>query len=302
MSDSSDPVAQDAPGLQTDGGYEGGYGLLPEAPSITGHEQLRPIVRTEYRLAVRNRWALALTAIFLVFSLGLVTFSGSNVSPAGFDRTVASLAILAIYLVPLVALAFGYDAIVGEEQTGWLQVLFALPLARHLIVVGTFVGRFVVLASAIIIGFGIAGGMLLFEFGFAGFERYVGFMLATVALGGVFLAIAILISSVAREKTHALGVSLVAWAWFVLVSDLLSLGVIAAVSVPDWVVSAMILANPASVYRVLVLGGLGAGGEAGFAAILAEMTVSPGLLVVALLAWIAIPVTIGGLLVGRRRL
>lgn len=302
MSDSNDGVAPDAPGLETDGGYESQHGFTSAASTGRSRNQLGTIVVTEYRLAVRNRWALALTAIFLVFSLGLVTFSGSNVSPAGFDRTVASLATLAIYLVPLVALAFGYDAIVGEEQTGWLQVLFALPLARHLIVIGTFIGRFVIFASAIIIGFGITGAMLLLDFGFAGFERYVGFMVATIALGGVFLAVAILISSVAREKTHALGVSLVAWAWFVLVSDLLSLGVIAAISVPDWVVSAMVLANPASVYRVLVLGGLGAGGEAGFAAILAEMTVSSGLLVVALVAWMVVPVAIGSLLVGRRRL
>lgn len=302
MSDPSDRIATDAPGLKPDGGYERTHSMGMATTSGGRRSQLRAILVTEYRLAVRNRWALALTGIFLVFSLGLVTFSGSAVSPAGFERTVASLAVLAIYLVPLAALAFGYDTIVGGEHTGWLQVLFALPLARHLIVIGTFLGRFVVLASAIVIGFGIAGGMLLLDFGVAGFEGYVMFMIATVALGAVFLGLAVLISTLAAEKTHALGVSLVAWAWFVLVSDLLSLGVIAAFTVPERIVAAMVVANPASVYRVLVLGALGAGGEAGFAAILAQLTISPGLLVVALIGWIIVPVGLAAALIGRRRL
>lgn len=302
MSDQSDRLAEDAPSLEPDGGFEQARPLATGGTASERLDQLRAIVGTEYRLAVRNRWAIALTAIFLVFTLGLVTFSGSNVSPAGFDRTVASLAVLAIYLVPLVALAFGYDAIVGGEETGWMQVLFALPVARHLIVLGTFLGRLVVLACAIVIGFGIAGGMLLADFGLAGFEVYVGFMLATIGLGAAFLAIAVLISSVAAEKTHALGLALVAWAWFVLLSDLLSLGVIAAFAVPEWIASAMVLANPASVYRVLVLGALGAGGEAGFAAILAEMAVSTPVLLVAFVGWVLVPAALAGVLVGRRRL
>ncbi|EMA64124.1 hypothetical protein C470_02395, partial [Halorubrum distributum JCM 13561] len=38
---------------------------------------------TEYRLAVRSRWALALTALFVVFGGVMLTFSGSAVGPAG---------------------------------------------------------------------------------------------------------------------------------------------------------------------------------------------------------------------------
>ncbi|OYR81298.1 ABC transporter permease, partial [Halorubrum ezzemoulense] len=70
---------------------------------------------TEYRLAVRSRWALALTALFVVFGGVMLTFSGSAVGPAGAERVVASLTSLAAYLVPLAALALGYDAIVGRE-------------------------------------------------------------------------------------------------------------------------------------------------------------------------------------------
>ncbi|AEH36397.1 ABC transporter permease [Halopiger xanaduensis] len=298
-----------------DGGYTTAMAPDTDADVETVHEsetddlesgawyrQLLVVAETEYRLAVRGRWAIALTAIFAAFALGLTTFSGASVSPEGFERTVGSLAVLAVYLVPLVALAFSYDVIVGRKESGWLQTLFSLPVDRAWIVVGAAAGRAVVLASATIIGFGVAGGFLLREYGLDGFDAYATFMLGAVGLGLVFLAVGVLVSTLAREKTHALGVSLLAWAWFVLVHDLLALGLIGALELSETAVSAMLLANPTGVFRALVLGSLGAGGNAGFASVLAESGLSTGVLSGALLAWIAVPIAIAALAIRRRRL
>lgn len=273
-----------------------------ESDSGTWYHQLAILAETEYRLAIRGRWAIAMTAIFAAFALGLTTFSGVSVSPDGFDRTVASLAVLAVYLVPLVALAFSYDAVVGREVSGWLHTLFALPVDRGLIVLGTSVGRGIVLSSAAIIGFGVAGFFLLLEFGIAGFDTYVGFMLATVGVGLAFLAIGVLVSTLVSEKTHALGLALLVWAWFVLVHDLIALGIIAAFDLSDVAVSAMLLVNPTGIFRALVLGSLGAAGDAGFAAVLAESGLSTGVLSGALLAWIVLPIACATVVVRRRRL
>ncbi|WP_265109729.1 ABC transporter permease [Halosolutus halophilus] len=291
-----------------DGGYEAETGT--EAAIATGlaaesgrwYRQLFVVAETEYRLAIRSRWAIALTAIFAAFALGLTTFSGSAVSPQGFERVVASLAVLAVYLVPLVAFAFSYDAVVGREESGWLQTLFALPVSRSWVVLGTLLGRATVLASATIVGFGVAGGFLLLEYGLAGFDAYVGFLLGTVGLGLAVLAIGVLLSTIAREKTHALGIALLAWAWFVLVHDLLGLGLVAAFGLSETAVSAMVVANPTAVFRALVLGALGAGGEAGFAAVIASSGLSTGVLVAALLAWIVVPTALATIAVRRRRL
>ena len=285
-----------------DGGYETATAAVPAVDRRDGPRQALVVAETEYRLAVRGRWAVALVGLFAAFALGLTTFSGASVSPDGFERTVASLAVLAVYLVPLAALAFGYDAVVGREERGWLQALFALPMSRAGIVVGTFLGRGIVVAGATILGFGIAGAFLLAEFGLAGFDAYVGFLLAAVGLGLSFLAIAVLLSTIAREKTHALGLALLAWAWFVLVHDLLALGLIAAFALPDAVLSAFVLANPAAVFRTLVLGVLGAGGDAGFAAALAQAGLSSGVLVAALVVWIVVPTALAAVCIRRRRL
>lgn len=256
---------------------------------------------TEYRLAVRSRWAIALAGLFTLFGAMILTFSGSAVGPEGLERVVASLASLAVYLIPLASLAFGYDAIVGREADGWLAVVFSLPIARRDVVVGTYLGRLLTLTGAVVVGFGFTGVLVLREFGAAYWGSYLRFLVAAIVLAAAFLAIATLVSTIAREKTHALGAALLVWVWFVLIHDLLSLGFVAAFSLPDAALSALVLANPASVFRVLVLSGLGAT-TGGFADALAGTALSTGVLAATLLAWCVLPIAAAAILIDRRRL
>ena len=71
----------------------------------------------ELRVGTRNRWVLLAASILLLFAL-VLGFLGSG--PTGTIKTdplvvtVASLATLSVYLVPLIALLLSYDAIAGE--------------------------------------------------------------------------------------------------------------------------------------------------------------------------------------------
>ncbi|RLM70707.1 ABC transporter permease [Halorubrum sp. Atlit-8R] len=257
---------------------------------------------TEYRLAVRSRWALALTGLFVAFGGVVLTFSGSAVGPAGAERVVASLTSLAAYLVPLTALALGYDAIVGREDEGWLAVVFSLPVRRSEVVAGTYLGRLAVLAGATLLGFGFSGALIVREFGVAELPAFLGFLGGAVGAGAAFLALALLLSTVAREKTHALGAALLAWVWFVLGHDLLALGVVAAADLPGAALSALVLSNPVSAFRVLVLSGLGTTAGGGFTAVLAGSGLSTAALALSLVAWAVVPAAAAGVLVRRRRL
>lgn len=282
---------------------DGGYGTDAPHPIVDrptgGRWRTLALAAVEYRLAVRGRWALALAGLFAAFALAMATFSGASVAPAGYDRTVASLAALAVYLVPLAALAFGYDAVVGRAESGWLDVLFALPVARWRVVCASYLGRAAVFVAATVLGFGLPGLLLLWEFGLGGWPTYVGFVLAVAGVGLAFLSIALLVSTIVAEKAHALGLSLLAWAWFVLVHDLLALGVISAFDLPDAAITAMVLSNPASVFRVLALAPLSTAADGGFAADLAASGLSVGILAAALVAWIVLPLALAAALIGR---
>lgn len=263
--------------------------------------QVGVVARQEYRLSIRNRWALALAGLFGLFAVLVVAFGGSEVGPGRLDAVIVSLASLATYLLPLAALVFGYDTIVGAHDDGWLDVVFALPTSRARVVVGKYLGRAVVLAAAVVLGFGGAGVLLAFLAGWMAWSLLLVFLVGAVGVGLAFLAVSVLVSTVAREKTHALGLSLLVWVWFVFVHDLLALGVVAALEVSDRVVSAFVLLNPAAVFRVLVLTQVRTTGG-GMAAVFADASLSMPVLLLALVAWSVVPLAAASVLVDRRSL
>lgn len=292
---------------ETDGGYvtDAAADVVTSEETVQGRSatirQLAIMGHLEYRLALRSRWAYALAGLFALFGLMLATFSGSAVGPEGIERFVASLASLAVYLIPLAALAFGYDTVVGRDDEGWLAVVFSLPVSRWQVVVGSYFGRALVLACATIIGFSVVGAILIRDHGVTAWSAFATFLVAAVGLGLAFLAIAVLVSSLARAKTHALGLVLIIWLWFILIHDLIALGVVAALSLPEAVLTGLVLANPADVFRVIVLSQLGTTAGGGIDAAVAETGLSMSLLVGSLVAWIVVPVAIAAFVIRRRR-
>lgn len=286
---------------QPDGGIAVQHGPS-SSKSIQNRNQLWTIARLEYQLAIRNKWALALVGLFTFFSLILATFSGSAVGPDGTERIVVSLTNLAVYLIPLAALAFGYDAIVGRQESGWLATVFALPVSRAAVVIGSYLGRLFVLAGAIIIGFGAVGILLLRDFGPTSWNVFIVFLSTAIGTGAVFLALAYLISSLAREKTHALGVSLLVWVWFILVYDLLTLGLVASFDFPDPMLTGFVLSNPVSIFRVSVLSQVESATAGGFSAAVANTDLSIGLLAISLIFWIIVLIWSASWAIKRRRL
>lgn len=259
------------------------------------------IADQEVRLSFKNRWVAALTGLITVLAGFLILFSGSSIGPSSFSALLVSLTSLGTYLIPLVALVFGYDAIVGSAENGWLNVVFALPVSRSTAVVGTYLGRAVVLAGSTAIGFGIAAVLLIVYLGVFDVGVYGLFLITAVLLGLSLLSVAFLVSTVAAEKTHALGFSLLAWLWFVLIHDLVALGVIAAVTLPTEVLSAFILANPVDIFRVIILESVNARGG-GFAEVFATTDLSVPILFVGLLVWILLPLGVSSHLIDRRSL
>src|SRR5581483_9547497 len=106
--------------------------------------ELRPILviaRKEFWDRLRNRWVLAIAAIFTVFALVIAYFGAAQGGAVGFqnmDVTIVSLVSLVIYIVPLIALILGYDAVVGEGERGTLDLLLSQPLTRLELLLGKY--------------------------------------------------------------------------------------------------------------------------------------------------------------------
>ena len=91
--------------------------------------QILTLAAKEFRDRMRNRWVLAVALVFTVFSLVITYFGGAQQGTIGLrsiEFTIASLVSLVIYLIPLIALLLGFDAIVGERERGSLDLLLAI--------------------------------------------------------------------------------------------------------------------------------------------------------------------------------
>jgi Cu-processing system permease protein len=261
--------------------------------------QIWNIARKELSDGLRNRWLLAISLLFAVLAVGIAWLGAAASGQLGFTSipaTIASLASLATFLVPLIALLLAYDAIVGEDEGGTLMLLLTYPLGRGQLLLGKFVGHGLILALATLIGFGCAAlaiavlvedvelGLLAWAFG--------RFMLSSTLLGWVFLAMAYVLSSAASEKSSAAGLALGLWFLFVLVFDLalLALLVLSEGKFNPDLLPWLLLLNPADVYRLINLSGFEGGGSAvGVMALGGDLPVDGLLLWLCLLLWVGAP-------------
>ncbi len=221
------------------------------------------ISANEFRIAVRNRWALLATLLMLAFSLAL-TFAGAGPTAAlGVDLltvAVASMTTLAVYLTPLLALLIAFDAIAGEVERGTLALLLTYPVRRGEIVLGKFLAHLAVLALAMVTGFG-AAGLAALAVGEAGTESLLALgrlILGSVLLGATFLAIGYALSSVSRSVAGAAGAAVGAWLVLVVLYDLGLLGAVVfdaggtfTRSVFPW----LLVLNPADAFRLWNISG-----------------------------------------------
>ncbi|CAJ0776232.1 ABC transporter permease [Ralstonia holmesii] len=218
--------------------------------------QIGIVIAKEFHDRIRNRWVLAVTTVLTAFALVIAYFGAAQqgeVGLRGMEVTIASLVSLVIYLVPLIALILGFDAIVGERERGSLDLLLSMPITRVELLLGKYLGLAAALACSTVVGFGVVGILLAVKLPLAAMYHYAGFMLSSVLLGMAFLSLALLVSVIAADRTRASGVAIALWFFFVLVFDLLLLGALIATGgkLGSDALPYLMLLNPADIFRIL---------------------------------------------------
>ena len=257
--------------------------------------QVAALANKELRDRLRNRWVLAVAVVFAVFSLVISYFGGAEqgtLGPRSIEFVITSLVSLVIYLIPLIALLLGFDAVVGERERGSLDLLLALPITRVELLLGKYLGLAAALTLSTLGGFALMAGLLWRQFGGPGLYQAVGFVLSSVLLGLVFLSLALLVSVVSRERTRASGAAIALWFGFVLVFDLLLLGVLVASggAFGGQALAYLLLFNPTDIFRILNVFSLDQlRGMHGLVSIVPPALGNPWAMGAAMLAWIAAP-------------
>jgi Cu-processing system permease protein len=183
------------------------------------------IARQELTINVRNKWTLMFAVVFgiLVLSISYVGMMAEGFSGMqNFTRTSASILNLILYIIPLVALVMGTLSFTGDK--GSMELLFSQPISRGEIVLGKLLGVFSSLTLSTLIGFALAGSVIVGTAGTDGLAQYAMFVLLSLMLALIFVGIAVFIATISHRKSRAFGITLFLWFFFVLFYDLLAIG------------------------------------------------------------------------------
>lgn len=257
----------------------------------------RALVWHELLERTRDRWVVVISMLFALLASGVGLYGRSAEAEVA-KLTGPSLVTLASLLVPLVALVLSHDAIVGERERNTLGLLLSLPVGRFEVIAAKLLGRSLALAAAV--GLGLGSAMLVSDPD--GARTLLVLMGPTLLLGLAFLSLGLLISTLTRRQATAASVVVVVWFGLVFFYDLGILGllVISDGGLPQSAVSALVVGNPAGLYRVQMMHEF-AGSD-----VLQELGLTTGLpggVATWLLwgAWLLLPAAISGALLSRRK-
>ncbi|MCH7869566.1 MAG: ABC transporter permease [Myxococcales bacterium] len=257
----------------------------------------RALIWHELLERMRDRWVVVISILFALLASGVGLYGRSAEAEVA-KLTGPSLVTLASLLVPLVALVLSHDAIAGERERNTLGLLLSLPVGRFEVVFAKLIGRSLALAVAVGLGLGAAIAVSDPD----GARTLLALMGPTLLLGLAFLSIGLLISTVTRRQATAASVVVVVWFGLVFFYDLGILGllVISDGGLPQSAVSALVVGNPAGLYRVQMMYQL-AGPD-----VLRDLGMTtglPGTAITWLLwcSWIVVPALISGALLSRRK-
>jgi ABC-2 type transport system permease protein len=139
------------------------------------------------------------------------------------------------FLVPLMAIGLGFDAVNGEHNRRTLSRILSQPIYRDALLFGKFLAGLVTLSISLITLWLLVIGLGLFLIGIPpGLEeiaRSFVFLLVTIVYAGVWLALALLFSILFRSAATAALVTLGLWLFVTFIWPVLS-GALAQIIVP----------------------------------------------------------------------
>src|SRR5713226_9211181 len=136
------------------------------------------------------------------------------------DPIPVSFAFMIGLVIPVIAIALGFDAVNAEFNQRTLSRILAQPIYRDALLLGKFLARLLALTIALVSLWFLVLGLGFFRFGLPPsldeLIRMLGFLVATIAYGGVWLAVALLFSVLFRAPATAALAALGAWLLFAL--------------------------------------------------------------------------------------
>jgi ABC-2 type transport system permease protein len=154
------------------------------------------------------------------------------------------------FLIPLMAIGLGFDAVNGEHNRRTLSRILAQPIYRDALLIGKFLAGLATLAISLTALWLLVLGLGLIFLGVppGGEEvaRSVVFLAVAIFYAGVWLALALLLSIVFRSPATAALVALGIWLFLTVLWPMLAPAIAQVIAPPDIRYTALGLETPAT--------------------------------------------------------
>ncbi|MEI7024197.1 ABC transporter permease [Paenibacillus sp. y28] len=222
------------------------------------------IARRELKIGFRNPWAYSFMALFTIFSLSLLLIHTQSVAE-GYSSVTASMLNLILYLLPLMTLLLGSFSLTAEKEEGSWQLLSTYPISTLEFIAGKYAGLCALLLTIVAFGYGVTA--ILGAVTGSGFRihEFTLFLMFSAGLVILFLAIALWIGTLAKNRWQALTYGVAIW-FFAIIGWPTILVAVLGLLPYMWIKPALVLLtffNPAELVRVFVIVKLGGGSALG---------------------------------------
>ncbi|WP_240419457.1 ABC transporter permease [Paenibacillus periandrae] len=222
------------------------------------------IALREVKIGFRNPWSYSFMVLFTLFSLSLLVINVQYFS-RGYSSTTASMLNLTLYLLPLMTLLLGAFSLTAEKEEGSWQLLSTYPISTVSFVVGKYIGLSTVLLSIVAFGYGITGVVGFMTGKGLTADAFGLFFSFTTGLVLLFLAIALVLDTLARNRWQALTFAVTVWFFAIIGWPTLLIAMLGLLPY-IWIkpaLTALTMINPAELVRLFVVIKLGGGAVLG---------------------------------------
>jgi ABC-2 type transport system permease protein len=161
------------------------------------------------------------------------------------------------FLIPLMAIGLGFDAVNGEHNRRTLSRILAQPIYRDALLAGKFLAGLGAIALSmtalwlLVVGLGLV--FLGVPPGGEEIVRSIGFLLLAILYGAVWLALAILLSILFRSPASAALVALGIWLFLAVLWPMMGPALAQIIAPPDERLTLLGLATPETTEWQLLL-------------------------------------------------
>ncbi len=168
------------------------------------------LAEKEFKNYLRNGWILILVVVFVLMSLMISFYGASGYEGEHWHNLEQAIVYMVGYMefmAPILGIVFGYSSIVSERESGSLELLSSYPLDKGEIIAGKFLGLWSLLAMIIGVGLGVGGAILSTLVSEMVWSEYYLFVFGSIMLGGVYLSLSMMISTIFKTSNSAVSAS-----------------------------------------------------------------------------------------------